>query len=297
MSLRVNPDLTPTLLAALTENRQREEQALQQISSGRRLNSLSQGPSDAACLVQVRMSTSANQQFLRNLSTLRSAMQAADSAMNSVVLILTRAISLGVQGANGTLSSENRLAIASELRGLRDQLVGLANTSFQGRYIFAGTAVTTEPFSLDAAAPSGVRYDGNSGINSVEIIEGQTVPVNLPGDQIFAYPSADVFQALQDLITALENSGDIGAATAQVQTAFNYVNTRRAFYGNTLSILDTSELLLNQEKLQLAQNEAQLSAADMAEAASNLVQAEISRNATLAAGARISQLSLLDFLR
>jgi flagellar hook-associated protein 3 FlgL len=297
MSLRVNPDLNSTLLASLAENRRREDQALQEVSSGQKLNSISDDSAAVASLIGNRMQSSATDQFLQNISKLRSSTQVADSTLNSMILALTRAISLGTQGANGTLTLENRQAIAKEARGLQEQLLSLANSSFQGVYLFAGTAVTSAPFVLDASSASGVSYVGNTGVNSVEISGGQALPVNLPGSQIFTQPGYDVFQAMHDLVDSLESGGDIEGAANKVQQAFNYINTQRSFYGSTLARLDTAELFLNQEKLELSTTESNLLGADMAEAATNLVQAENSRNATLAAGARISQLSLLDFLQ
>ncbi len=297
MSLRVNPDLTSTLLTCLAENRRREDEALREVSSGQRLNSISDDSAAVASLIGNRMQSSSADQFLQNITNLRSSLQVADSTLNSVVLALTRALSLGTEGANGTLTLENRQAIAEEVKGLQDQILSLANTSFQGNYLFAGTAVTTQPFALDPNSLSGVGYVGNTGANAVEITEGQAVPVNLPGSQIFTQPGNDVFQALHDLAEALDSGGDIEGATHEVQQAFNFVNTQRSFYGSTLARLNTAELFLNQEKLELSTTESNLLGADMAEAASNLVQAENTLNATLAAGARISQLSLLDYLK
>ena len=216
-----------------------------------------------------------------------------------MVLALTRAISLGVQGANGTLSQENRLAVAEEVRGLQEQLVGLANLTFQGIYVFAGTATTTQPFALDPASPSGVRYDGNTGVNTVEIADGQMIQANLPGDTIFSDPTADAFLAIQNLIDTLETgtSGDVGNATTQLRQAFDHVNTQRTFYGNALNRLETTELFLNRETVELSRRENDLVGADLAASATILVQAQNARNALLAATSRISQLSLFDFLR
>ena len=295
--MRVNPDLSSTLLASLAENRRREDEALREVSSGQKLNSISEDPAAVASLIGNRMQSSATDQFLQNISNLRSSLQVADSTLNSVILALTRAISLGTEGANGTLTLEDRQAIAEEVKGLQDQLLSLANTSFQSVYLFAGTAVTSLPFTADASSTSGVSYVGNTGVNAVEITEGQAVPVNLPGSQIFTQPGNDVFQALHDLAQALDSGGDIEGATQEVQQAFNFVNTQRSFYGSTLARLNTAELFLNQEKLELSTSESNLLGADMAEAATNLVQAENTLNATLAAGARISQLSLLDYLK
>ena len=299
MSLRINPDNTGDLLAALNRIREQENNALLQIASGRRINSLSEDPTASAALVQNRTRIMETDQFLRNLSSLGGLFQLADSTLSSVVLALTRAISLGVQGANGTLSQENRLAVAGEVRGLQEQLVGLANLTFQGIYVFAGTAVTTQPFALDPASPSGVRYDGNTGVNTVEIADGQIIQTNLPGDTIFSDPTADVFLAIRNLIDTLETgtSGDVGNATTQLRQAFDHVNTQRAFYGNALNRLETTELFLNRENVELNRRENDLVGADLAASITILSQTQNTRNALLAATSSISRLSLFDFLR
>jgi len=267
------------------------------VSSTRRLNRLSDEPVSVAQLVRNRSQSRAAAQFSSNISSVRGLLQVADSALNSVVTALTRAVSLGVRGANSTLSPENRAAIAEELIGLKEQLRGQANISYQGNYIFAGTAFSTRPFADDAGQPSGLRYDGNTGVNDVQITDGQSLPVNVPGSQIFTAPGADVFLGLTHLITALQTGASIEAATSEVQAAFSRVNGQRGFYGGALARLDTASSFLESEKFELSQQENDLVAADMIYAASALVQTVTARNATLAAAGKLSQLSLLDFLR
>lgn len=300
MAIRLNPDQTAALLAALARTQQQESKALLQLSSGRRINAPSDDPSGTAALVQLRARGLQADQFLRNVSGLRAQLQVADATLNSAVLALTRAITLGVQGANDTLSPANRQALASEVAGLKQQLQGLANTGFQGEYLFAGTNVTTQPFVSDPAQPSGVRYDGNATANSVEIATGELLQLNLPGDAIFADPAAGAFQALQDLAAALQlgtDSNAVAQATTAVQNAFHHVNNSRAFYGAALNRLETTETFLNRERFELSRSEDDLAAADLAKTITDLSAAQTARNATLAASAKISQLSLLDFLK
>jgi flagellar hook-associated protein 3 FlgL len=297
MSFRVNPNPMSDLLLGLMQNRKLEDDALNQLSSGKRINSLSDDPAAVAALVTNHAQSGAVDQYLKNLSSVQSSMQLADSTLSSVITALTRAITLGTEGATDTMSPDNRQATAEEVRGILSQILNLANTSNQGTYLFAGTAVTTAPFVLDATSPSGVRYVGNTGVNNVEVGEGETLPINLPGSQIFSAAGADVFQALKDLADALQSGTNIDAANGEVQKAFQQVNTQRAFYGNSLSRLATSQMFLNQQSLQLKTAETSLIGADMTQAATNLTQAESALNATLAAGGKISQLSLLDYLR
>jgi flagellar hook-associated protein 3 FlgL len=296
MGIRVNPDMYSIILNGLAGNTKRQDQALQQLASGQALNSLSDDPAAVASLVGLRTESSSNAQHLKNISSLTSTLQVADSALSSVVTSLTSAITLGVEGANGTLDTSNRQAIAQQIQGIQQQLVGLANTSYNGNYLFSGTATTTQPYALDAASPSGVTYSGNSNINSVEISPGQAMPVNLPGSQLFSNATTNVFQSLQDLYTALNTNGDIGSATSEVQTALNYVSTQQTFYGNSVDRLNNAQTFLTQEQTQLSVTENSTLAVDMATAVTDLSHTITTQQALLAAGGKISQLNLFSYL-
>lgn len=297
MGLRINPDTTQNLLATLQKTTQIQNDILQRFASGQRVNDLGKDPVAVAQLVLNRGDVKNADQFIRNISSIRSRLEAADGALNNAIIVMTRAISLGTQGANGTLSQANRDAIAIEIDTLRDQLLALANTSFRGVYLFAGTAVDVQPFVLDGAQPSGIRYDGNINVNNIEITDGQMLQVQVPGSQIFADAAADLFGALTDLSVALRTDTNVAAAVDQIGVAFGHLNAERAFYGTTLASLNNSEAFLDREKIQLRQRENDLVADDFAASASEFTSAETARNAILAVGSRISQLSLFDFLR
>jgi flagellar hook-associated protein 3 FlgL len=190
--MRVNPNPIPDLLSALEQTEQQINRDLQQVASGQTISTPSDDPAGAAMLVRNAGKTSETDQFLRSVSSLSGEMQNADSALNSVITVLQRAISLGVEGANGTLNSSNRAALANEVQGIQSQLVTLANLSYQGNFIFAGTATQTAPFVLDATSPVGVRYVGNAGVNRVTVGDQLTIKTNMPGSQLFSAPGADV---------------------------------------------------------------------------------------------------------
>jgi flagellar hook-associated protein 3 FlgL len=295
MGLRVNPNLYDTIRNGLAENSQRQDQVLQELSSGQKLNSPSDDPAAVASLVSIRTESSSVTQYLSNISSLKGSLQVADSALSSVVEELTSAESLGVKGASGTLTSANRQALAEQVQGIQQEMLQLANTSYNGEYLFSGTA-TTQPYVADSTSASGVTYKGNSDIDSVEISEGQAMPINLPGSQLFSDSANNVFQSLQDLYTALENDGDVSSATTEVQNALSYVTTQRTFYGNSLDRLDNAQTFLTSEQTQLSTQESDILDADMAKAVTDLAQTETTQTALLSAGAKISQLSLFDYL-
>jgi flagellar hook-associated protein 3 FlgL len=295
--MRVNPNTTADLLAALNQSRLATQQALVELSSGRRVNQPSDDPAASALLVDNHDRTTFTTRFLHNLGSLQGQFQSADSTLSSVVTALERALTLGIQGANGTLSDADRAAIAGELQGIQDQLISLGNTAFQGRQLFAGTLTETPPFVKDPTVPSGVRYVGNNAINTVQIGDGYSIAANKPGSQIFVAPGHDVFQAMTSLIQAIQSNTGIGTAVTAVRDSFDFVSSQRVFYGNSVNQAQTQSTYLGTAKLQLAQQEKTLAAADLDAAASRLVNSQNATNATLAAIGRISQLNLFDFLK
>lgn len=296
MGIRINPNPLTDLLPGLALDQKQADQAIQELSTGKKVSQPSDDPAAVAGLIVNNAQTSRVNAYLSNISILQGSLQEADSTLNSVVTSLTQAISLGTEGANGTLNQTDRNALVQEVNGVQQQLLDYANQSFEGNYLFAGTAVNTAPFVSDSSSTSGVSYVGNSGVNSIEIGDGQTVPANLPGNQLFTASGSDVFQALRDLSSALASGSNVPAAETEVQNAFNYISARRSFYGTTLDRLNTATSFLNQENTQLTQEQNSLVGADMATAASQLSQAETALDAAMAAGGKISQTSLLNYL-
>jgi flagellar hook-associated protein 3 FlgL len=224
-------------------------------------------------------------------------MQDADSALDSVTTALQQAISLGVEGANGTVNSADRAALATQVEGIQSQLLSLANLTYQGNYVFAGTATQTAPFVLDPSSPSGVTYAGNSGVNSVTLGNEFTLQTNLPGSQLFSASGTDMFQSIQDLIKGLESGTGIGTAVTELGNSLNSIDTQRVFYGNALNQLDTQQTYLSSETTQLAQQQTTVGGADLTAVISNLTNSQTSLQATLEAIGQTAQIDLFDYLK
>jgi flagellar hook-associated protein 3 FlgL len=295
-AIRVNPNPLPDLLSALNDLEQRANTANLQLATGSRINAPSDDPAGAAQLVQISSESSQTDSFQRSISSINGQLSAADSTLSSVVIALQRAISLGVEGANGTLSDSDRIDVAAELTEIQNQLVSLANTSYNGQYIFAGTA-TTQPFALDSSQPSGVLYSGNTGVNQVAIGNGYQLQVNQPGSQVFSGAGGDVFQSIQDLIFSLKANFGIGDAVNEVGKAFRYVTAQRVFYGNGLNQTQAQQTYLGAAKLDLTQQQDTVASADPATVATDYTRDVTALNATLAAIGRFPQTSLFDYLK
>jgi len=298
MGTRFVPDYE-TYVSLLAAGQQRTSTLLTQISSGQRLTAPSDDPVAAAQLLANQNLLAQNDQFTRSVQGLQSELQTADSALSTVVNALTQTIALGTAGANGTLSNNERQAIANQVDTIQQQILAAANSDYQGNYLFAGTATGKAPYVVDATSPSGVTYIGNPQTNQVEASPGQLLTVNKPGSSIFgtAAGGTDVFQALADLSKALRANVNVTGATAEVQQAFSNVNLQRTFYGNTLSTLNTDANSLTQQNIYLTQQQTALDGVDMAKAATQLSQSQVMLQAAYAAFSKVSQNNLFSFLK
>jgi flagellar hook-associated protein 3 FlgL len=296
--MRVNPNFSQDILSDLYTAQNQEDVTLQQLSTGQLIHMPSDNPAGAAEMVQNQNQQAETDQFLQNTSSVEGLLQTADSTLSSVVEAVNQAISLGTQGANGTNSGANMQAIAQQVEGIRNQVLQAANTSYQGNYIFAGTATNTVPFTLNSSAADGVTYNGNTDVNTVQIAEGNSVQVNLPGSQVFQGTGGDLFGALQQLITALQsgNTSAVGTATTQLGTSLNYLSQQRVFYGNIVDQLDSNQDYLQHEQVNLQTEANTVDGVNMAQAATNLSQAQTTQSAALAALAKVIPQNLLQYL-
>jgi flagellar hook-associated protein 3 FlgL len=295
--MRVNPNPYPDILAAVGRTQQQVVVDEQQIASGLSINVPGDNPAGAAVLVQNADQTSQVDQFQRSIGTLQGEIQNADSAINSVTASLQQAISLGVEGANGTVNASDRQAIIAQIQGIQSQLVSLANLTYQGNYLFAGTATQTTPYVLDPSSPSGVTYRGNSGANNVTLGNHFSLQTNLPGSQLFSAPANNMFQSIQDLINSLESGTGIGTAVTEVSSALNFVDGQRVFYGNALNQLTTQQTYLSGETTELAQQQNTVAGADLTIVISNLTSSQTSLQATLEAVGQTARIDLFDYLK
>jgi flagellar hook-associated protein 3 FlgL len=295
--MRVNPNPYPDLLIDVEQVQQQIATDEQQIASGQSVSVPSDDPTAAAELVQNAEQTAQSDQFQRSIGSIQGEIQSADSTLNSVVTALQQAISLGVEGANGTVNAQDRQAIATQVQGIQSQLLSLANLSYQGNYVFAGTATQTTPYVLDPNSTSGVTYQGNSDVNSVTLGTQFTLQTNVPGSQLFSQGGSDMFQSIQDLITSLQSGTGIGTAVTEVGNASAYIDAQAGFYGNALNQLNAQQTYLSGQATQLAQQQNTLGGADLPAAITNLTSGQVSLEATLQAIAQTSQTNLFEYLK
>jgi flagellar hook-associated protein 3 FlgL len=174
------------------------DQLNRQVGSGVRVEKPADDPSGASRIVRIDEVVARNQQYLSNINQALSQHQATESALEQAYQNLMRAKGLAVEGANDASVPLNGsfAALADEVRGIRDGVLQLALSKHQDKYLFAGTAGGVAPFG-----DGGVAYQGDSNLLRVNIGNGQSVAVNLPGDLAFREAEARTENPLPDNLT------------------------------------------------------------------------------------------------
>ena len=273
--------------------------AVDQLASGKRVTLPSDDPTAFAANLRSLGTSESVDRYTKNANTVVARAQMADSALSTVVSSLTQAISLGTEGANGSVSTADRSALATQVQGVLANVLAQANLALGGMALFSGTGTPDQAFTADPTASSGFLYNGNTGVNQTTIGDGLQVAVNVPGNQIFLSSKGNVLGSLNQLVTALQSgsTADISTATSAVSAAITHVSQQRVLYANTVTQADAQESFLSQETLSLSSQQSSLTGIDLATAATNLTQAQTAHTAVLAAAAKVLPVSLLDYLK
>ena len=297
--MRVDPHYLSNVVTALGPSTAAEQKLTTQLSSGLRVSSLSEDPVAAGLASVLNAAISQDSTFVQTAASAQSLMQVTDSALGSVVTQLTSAISTATAGVNGTENPADLKSLAQELNGIRDQVLALANTSYQGTYIFAGSQGTTQPFTLNTSiSPATVTYNGDTRTGSVTTQTGQQISTGLAGSAVFTAPGADVLAALNNLIADFA-SGAAGPSStsdlAALQDALGNVSQQRSSLDSALSRINTAVTYAQTDATNRTATASNLVAADPAQIATQLSAAETQNQALMSVIATLEKQSLFDY--
>jgi flagellar hook-associated protein 3 FlgL len=300
MSFRVaQSTLTHSTMAGLQANLSRLQHTQEQLSSGRRVNRMSDSPVDAAAAMRLRGEQAATEQVGRNITDGLSMLGTADQAFTSMSAMMLRVRQLVVSGLNDSNGPSERAAMATEVDQLQSGLLDLANTQYLGHPVFAGTQDVTAAFDTVTG-----QYLGNATAvqRSVSTDTSSRVDVTVTGQATFStlFSNGAGAGILSQISTALRAPGgpaglsaelaNLDVAAATMQDARSMIGVR---YSRMQSLQSTSETRLDSVS-------ASLSVAENIDLTKTIIDMQIQSNgyqAALGATAKIIQPSLLDFLR
>jgi flagellar hook-associated protein 3 FlgL len=269
--MRVDPTYITNLVGSLDQTQASEQQLSAELSSGVSITSLSQNPVGAGENVLLLNQIQQDDSFTESSNMVTGQLQVADSALGSVVSELTQAVSLATSANNGTMSVSDVKSIGSQISGILDEVESLANTSYQGQYIFGGGQTGSAPFATStASSPAITSYNGDEDINYLELPNGQKIQLNVPGDQIFqgdGTSGVSVFGALNALVadysSGTVNTGQAVEDTETLGAALNYVSQQRVTIDNSITQITAASTATTNAKTQLTAAQTDLMQADI----------------------------------
>ena len=299
--MRVDPHFVNGLVDALNRSTLAEQKLTSELSSGLRVASLADDPVAVGQASLLSSDISRDDSFVQMATSTQSLMQVTDSVMGSIVTQLTSALSLGIAGNSGTRNASDLVALSQQLGSIRDQVVALANTSYQGVYLFSGSRGDVVSFTVDSnTVPATTTYRGDSQSGSVTTASGQRIVTGLTGDAVFSAAGADLMAALNNLVADFATgTPSAGAATdiGVLQAAFSNVTQQRSLLDSSLSRLNSATVYAQTDVTNRTAALSALVAADPATVATQLSAAETQTQALMSVISVVEKQSLFDYLR
>jgi flagellar hook-associated protein 3 FlgL len=289
---------TAWFLNGLSNLQTQEAQTQRELSSGYQINDASDSPSQTPALIQLGSNLAAVQAYQTNLGNVQAEANTADQAIGTGISLLQNAETFAAQGDNTGSTAATNQTLAIQVENIQQQLVSIANTTVQGRYIFGGDQDGSAPYQYDASSATGV--DSLTAQVSSRVIvdpQGQSVYQGLTAQQIFdpvdstGAPTANnTFAALQSLQTALQANDQpgIAAALTSIQSASTYVNQQQAYYGAAEDRITSEQNNAANQVTALQTQIGNIRDTDEVQAATDLTTESTDQSAALGAEAEIS---------
>lgn len=275
----------------------------QQVATGKQIEVPSDNPVAFSDAARLKHQLGKFDQYERNMTNLMQRMTLEEATLADATNILTRIQELALQGANDTLSPENRKTISGEISELRDSLLQLANTKDNsGLSIFGGFSGTSTPFQKDEQG--NVTFVGDTNVQNVEIADGVETKANGSGFEIFMQvqePGASsvkpLFSILGDLVNELKAGRSGINLSSGVAASLDQVNNARMLAGTRIAKITRQQDVLASTQLQAKTMLSTVEDTDIEKVVTELKQKMLSLEASQASFVKIADLSLFNYLR
>lgn len=289
--------LQNNMLNNLFKSQSSMDKYLTQLHTGKKITRPSDDPIIAMKGMGYRTEVTEIEQYRRNASEVWSWFDHSDDVLNNASKAMQRMEYLAVQAANGTNSKDELGSIKKEVEQLKEQMIEIANTNVNGKYIFNGTD-TNIPLITENESEE-LQFNNEAGRTEtvdVEVSKGIKMAVNISPDGLF---DEDLFANIDSFLGALEDEDQeaLNTSIGELQDSSLNIIQSRAELGARMNRLELIEDRLSQQEIIAKDTMAKNEGVDFEEAVMNLMTQEVIHRAVLSAGSKIIQPSLLDFLR
>ena len=269
----------------------------EKVSSGKNFNRPSDDPISLVSSLGFRTALSRVEQYQSNTETGNLWLSLSETALSQASDLAKQAQDIANQIGYGTQTNETRTLAAAEIGHLLDQAISLGNTQVAGKYIFAGYRTSTAPFSKTmVGGVETVAYNGDTNDFQIQIGTNEQLTVGKNGQTVFV--DSNLFTALENLKQAIINN-DLPSIQQQadiLQGTEDSLETQLADVGIRQNHLKDKQDLLAKWSANIQDQISNLENVDYNKAILELQQKQTAYEIALQSAAKISQLSLLNFL-
>ena len=290
-------------------NRQQSKIAEMQakLASGKQIVKPSDDSEKSAVIQRLQTAIDRQSVYERSLDTAENRLASEESALMSSERILQRIRQLAVQSNTDTLSVDDKEILANEITSLREELLSLANTQdANGNYVFAGSNVQAKAF--DVNADGDIIYQGDKTQTSVDISDQRRLVLNRAGDEVFASVDRVVdgdtqdisfFKVIDDFAQALATDDEdaLNLGLEEISSITEGMGASIADLGARISTVSNQREILEDTNLRYQDLLSNAQDLDYATAVTKLSAELLSLEAAQASFAKISQLSLFNYIR
>lgn len=286
-----------TLQSQVSRANTKLQQYQETAASGIKLKTPSDDPSAVASVISIQSQMRSSERYQTTIASATGQLSNLDSTLGQFENLMVQAKEIVLATGNGALSQGDIDTYAQQFSLLKEEVYSLANTQIEGKYLFSGYAINTKPFP-DSSNPA--DYQGDDNHVELQIGPSQKVVTNLTGSEIFQGQGGgmNIFELLNDLQQNLGNMDTEQALSRldDLEAGADQVRSYRSKMGIMAKRLDDADVRMQDFADTM---EAKLSSyrdADAIEAYTDLAQQEQALQAALSVTAKISNLSILDYL-
>jgi flagellar hook-associated protein 3 FlgL len=289
-------------LAGLNSNLSALTKVQNQLASGKVLNRPSDSPTDTNRSMQTRSDIAANDQQSRAITDATSRLSQTDSALTSMQDVIKRVQVLTTQGLNtGANDATSSAALATEISALRDTMIGVANTTVNGRPVFGGVTTGSSAYAADGSYV-GIGAGPTDNPVTRRIGANDEIRIDLTGPEVFGDGTTgkDLFTLVKGITDKLNAYpvDTVGLSTdlASLKTAQDQLSTAQATIGARQSRVEDAAGLNSERGLTLTAQLSAIEDVDIPKATLELSAQQVGYQASLAVAGKILQPTLMDFL-
>lgn len=306
-----NKMLTSSLMNNVNNNLNQLQKYENQLSSKVKVDKISDDPVAAAKILKAKSELKSQQQYTTNMQYASGWLRSVDDALASVDDVLLRAREIAVRGSNGATPAESSKALGEEVNSIIGELVHIANTDYNGSFIFAGGRNGTAPFTITEDGNNvTVNFNGGGSdlaetlSQKVEISKGVTIDLSAGQMSFHTEASGDpkinaVFTTLGQLRKSLMDGkqNEAGNLIGEIDSLINNVISERAVVGAKSNRIEQAQGRVESLNTSLNTLISTLGDTDYFETSALYNSQRAIYEASLTVGAKIIQPSLLDFLK